>query len=90
MSLPFREGRLRPRFAALYPDLTPGAWVPACTLKEFVLERGLYQRRVSRPGEDRMTGSATCLPEVLYFSVPRARHSRLSASAIADGMGISR
>ena len=40
-----REARLRPEYATLYPDLVPGVWVPACTLRDFVLERGLYQRR---------------------------------------------
>jgi hypothetical protein len=53
MSLPLREGRLRPRFAALYPDLTPGVWVPACTLKDFVLERGLYRRLTGSPAQHR-------------------------------------
>jgi hypothetical protein len=51
MSPPFREGRLRPEFAALYPDLTPGIWVPACSLTEFILERGLYQRRTGSPAK---------------------------------------
>jgi hypothetical protein len=53
MHLPLREGRLRPEFAALYPDLTPGIWVPACTLTEFVLERGLYQRLTGSPAKHR-------------------------------------
>jgi hypothetical protein len=51
--LPLREGRLRPEFAALYPDLTPGIWVPACTLTDFVLERGLYQRLTGSPAKHR-------------------------------------
>ena len=54
MSLPLREGRLRPEFAFLYPDLTPGIWVPACVLTEFVLERGLYQRRTGSPAKQRL------------------------------------
>ena len=53
MPLPFREGRLRPEFATQYPDLTPGIWVPACTLTEFVLERGLYQRLTGSPAKHR-------------------------------------
>ena len=44
-----REARLRPEYATLYPDLVPGVWVPACTLRDFVLERGLYQRRTGSP-----------------------------------------
>ena len=51
MSPPFREGRLRPEFAALYPDLTPGTWVPACSLTEFILERGLYRRLTGSPAK---------------------------------------
>ena len=53
MSLPLREGRLRPEFARLYPDLTPGVWVPACNLTDFVLERGLYQRLTGSPAKHR-------------------------------------
>ena len=53
MPLPFREGRLRPEFATQYPDLTPGIWIPACTLTEFVLERGLYQRLTGSPAKHR-------------------------------------
>lgn len=49
-----REGRLRPRYASLYPDLTPGVWLPACVLAEFVLERGLYQRRTGSAARDRL------------------------------------
>jgi hypothetical protein len=44
-----REARLRSEYATLYPDLVPGVWVPACTLRDFVLERGLYQRRTGSP-----------------------------------------
>jgi hypothetical protein len=49
-----REGRLRRAYSALYPDLTPGVWLPACVLAEFVLERGLYQRRTGSPAQDRV------------------------------------
>jgi hypothetical protein len=49
-----REARLRPEYASLYPDLTPGVWVPACTLRDFVLERGLYQRRTGLPSHRRL------------------------------------
>jgi len=49
-----RQARLRPEYAPLYPDLTPGVWVPACTLRDFILERGLYQRRTGLPSERRL------------------------------------
>jgi len=49
-----REARLRPAFASLYPDMKPGVWLPACTLAEFVLERGLYQRRSGSPAKHRV------------------------------------
>jgi hypothetical protein len=49
-----REARLRPEYASLYPDLSPGVWVPACTLRDFVLERGLYQRRTGLPSHRRL------------------------------------
>ncbi len=52
--LPIREARLRPDYVALYPDLAPGVWVPASTLAEFVLERGLYQRRTGSPSQSRL------------------------------------
>ncbi len=45
MSSSIREARVLPEHAHLYPDLDPAEWVPACTLAEYVLERGLYQRR---------------------------------------------
>jgi hypothetical protein len=54
MPHPIREARLRPEYVALYPDLSPGVWVPAGTLTEFVLERGLYQRRTGSPSESRL------------------------------------
>jgi hypothetical protein len=49
-----REARLRPEYATQYPDLTPGVWVPACSLRDFILERGLYQRRTGLPSDRRM------------------------------------
>jgi len=49
-----REARLRPEYATLYPDLVPEVWVPACTLRDFVLERGLYQRRTGPPTHRRL------------------------------------
>jgi hypothetical protein len=49
-----REARLRPAYASLYPDLKPDVWLPACTLAEFVLERGLYQRRSGSPAKHRL------------------------------------
>jgi hypothetical protein len=49
-----REARLCSEYATLYPDLVPGVWVPACTLRDFVLERGLYQRRTGPPTHRRL------------------------------------
>ncbi len=49
-----REARLRPEHARLYPDLEPGVWVPASVLSDFVLERGLYQRRTGTPSHTRL------------------------------------
>jgi hypothetical protein len=54
MRYSIREARLRPEFATQYPDLTPGVWVPACSLRDFVLERGLYQRRTGLPSNRRL------------------------------------
>ena len=51
---PIREARLRRSYAALYPDLKPGEWVPASVLAEFVLERGLYQRRTGPAAKERL------------------------------------
>jgi hypothetical protein len=49
-----REARLRPPYASLYPDLKPDVWLPACALADFVLERGLYQRRSGSAAKDRL------------------------------------
>ena len=49
-----REARVQPEHAHLYPDLDPSAWVPACTLAEYILERGLYQRRTRAPVHPRL------------------------------------
>jgi hypothetical protein len=49
-----REARLRQAYAAEYPDLKPGVWLPACVLADFVLERGLYQRRTGSASADRL------------------------------------
>jgi hypothetical protein len=51
---PIREARLRPQYTGLYPDLTPGVWVPANTLIEYVLERGLYRRGHGSPSHARL------------------------------------
>ena len=53
-----REARLRPSYAGQYPDLKAGVWVPASTLAEFVLERGLYQRRTGSSAKDRLLDEA--------------------------------
>jgi hypothetical protein len=34
--------------------MKPGVWLPACVLAEFVLERGLYQRRTGSAARDRL------------------------------------
>ena len=39
-----REARLRPEFADVYPELTPGQWEPAARIAEMVLARYLLQR----------------------------------------------
>ncbi len=49
-----REARVQPEHAHRYPDLDPSVWVPACTLAEYVLERGLYQRRNRPLGHQRL------------------------------------
>jgi hypothetical protein len=54
MASSIREARLRRSCAGLYPDLKPGVWLPACVLAEFVLERGLYQRRTGSASRDRL------------------------------------
>ena len=53
-----REARLREEHAEQYPDLTPGVWVPAHVLVEFVLERALYQRSVATPSRARLLEEA--------------------------------
>lgn len=45
---------MRSGYASLYPDLKPDVWLPACVLAEFVLERGLYQRRTGSDAKDRL------------------------------------
>ena len=39
-----REARLRPEYAALYPELVPGQWEPAARIAEVVLARYLLQQ----------------------------------------------
>ncbi len=46
-----REARLRPEFADLYPELTPGQWEPAARIAEVVLARYLLQRMTDAPGD---------------------------------------
>lgn len=46
-----REARLRPEYADLYPELTPGQWEPAARIAEVVLARYLLQRMTDAPGE---------------------------------------
>jgi hypothetical protein len=44
-----REARLRPEFAQLYPELTPGQWEPAARIAEVLLARFLLQQMASNP-----------------------------------------
>jgi hypothetical protein len=46
-----REARLRPEFADLYPELTPGRWEPASRIAEVVLARFLLQQMAADPME---------------------------------------
>ena len=39
-----REARLRPEYAELYPELSPGQWEPAARIAEVVLARYLLQQ----------------------------------------------
>jgi hypothetical protein len=48
-----REARLRPEFAQLYPELTPGQWEPAARIAEVVLARYLLQQMTDTPSSDR-------------------------------------
>lgn len=48
-----REARLRPEFAQLYPELTPGQWEPAARIAEVVLARYLLQRMTESSSPDR-------------------------------------
>ena len=48
-----REARLRPEFAALYPGLTPGRWVPAARIAEAVLANVLLHEIGEAPLADR-------------------------------------
>jgi hypothetical protein len=47
-----REARLRPEFANVYPELTPGQWEPAARIAEVVLARFLLlQQTTGAPGD---------------------------------------
>jgi hypothetical protein len=48
-----REARLRPEFAQLYPELTPGQWEPAARIAEVVLARYLLRQMTETPSTDR-------------------------------------
>lgn len=48
-----RQARLRPEFADLYPELTPGKWEPASRIVEVVLARYLLQKMADAPVADR-------------------------------------
>jgi len=49
-----REARLRPKFAQLYPTLTPGEWKPAARIAEAVLANFLLQEMTASPSPDRL------------------------------------
>lgn len=49
-----REARLRPKFADLYPSLTPGEWEPAARVAEAVLARLLLMEITQAPVQDRV------------------------------------
>jgi hypothetical protein len=46
-----REARLRPEYADLYPELTPGQWEPAARIAEVLLARFLLQQMAADPME---------------------------------------
>ena len=66
--LGMREARLRPEFAHLYPELTPGQWEPASRIAEVVLAHFLLQQMASRPDGARAPG--------IPLRVPRRRAGR--------------
>jgi len=49
-----REARLRPKFAQLYPTLTPGEWQPAARIAEAVLANFLLHEMTDSPTPDRL------------------------------------
>ncbi len=53
-----RQARLRPEFADLYPELTPGQWEPASRIVEVVLARYLLQKMADAPVADRALNEA--------------------------------
>jgi hypothetical protein len=48
-----REARVRPEFADLYPELTPGQWEPAARIAEVVLARYLLRQMTEGSSADR-------------------------------------
>ncbi len=46
-----REARLRPEFADLYPELTPGQWEPAARIAEVVIARYLMLQTHGFPSD---------------------------------------
>jgi hypothetical protein len=53
-----REARLRPEFADLYPELTPGQWEPAARIAEVLLAKYLLQAMADAPTPDRALNEA--------------------------------
>ena len=76
-----REARLLPAYASLYPDMKPGVWLPACSLAEFVLERGLYQRRSGSPAKRRLLNESH-----FEFRAARPRLTILTAGPNASAI----
>ena len=73
-----REARLKPEFAALYPEVEPDTWLPASVAAA---------RRAARI---RLNGEAKSLarvlnPEHFEFRGGRPREGRFRLSRLADG-----
>lgn len=49
---------MRPEFADLYPELTPGQWEPAARIAEVILAKYLLQRMADAPTPDRALDEA--------------------------------
>jgi hypothetical protein len=68
-----REARLCPKFAQLYPTLTPGEWKPAARIAEAVLANFLLHEMTESPSPERL------LPEEHFEFRGGAEPSRADA-----------